>query len=84
MELADGSMEKYYVEIPASLAEVRQQFSNLPYALAPELKGASVEDLSQRYIDRISGLVDEAKRQFLGELPASSPKKGAPYLRRVK
>lgn len=84
VELADGSVEKYYVDIPASIAEVWQQFSNLPDALAPELKGASVEDLCQRYIDRISDLVDEAKRQFLGEPPASSPKKGAPYLRRVK
>ena len=41
VELADGSTEKYYVEIPSSVAEVTQHFSNLPEAMAPELKGVN-------------------------------------------
>jgi hypothetical protein len=85
VELADGSVEKYYVELPLSLVEVRQQFSNLPEALAPELKGASIEELSQRYIDRLTALVNEAKAHFLGQRNVASEKKSPPpYLRRVK
>jgi hypothetical protein len=85
VELADGSKEKYYVELPASIGEVKQHFSNLPETLAPELRGATIEDLSQRYIERLSGLMVEAKLHFL--VAPESPlvaKPRPPYLRRVK
>jgi len=88
VELADGTTEKYYVDIPTSLAEVIQHFTNLPDALASELKGAPVEDLCTRYIERLGGLVEKAKEQFLGAKvkPAGLPsgKQFPSYLKRVK
>lgn len=85
VELADGSMEKYYVDLPSSIAEVKQHFSNLPEAMAPELKGATVEELSQRYLERLESLVFAARTHFLGT--ETQPAAGRPrpsHLRRVK
>ena len=85
VELADGSKEKYYVELPSSIAEVKQHFSNLPEAMAPELKGATVEDLSQRYIQRLTTLVSIARTHFLGTpTPPEVGRQRPPHLRRVK
>lgn len=84
VELADGSTEKYYVEIPTSLADVRQQFSNLPDAMDPELRGASIEDLCQRYISKLTQIVDAANAQFASRAVAMTTKKTVPYLRRIK
>jgi len=84
IELADGSKEKYYVELPTSMAEVKQHFSNLPEAMAPELKGATIEDLSQRYIERLSSLVIGAREHFLGISPPQELKKKPSHLRLVK
>lgn len=85
VELADGSKEKYYVELPSSIAEVKQYFSNLPEAMAPELKGATVEDLSKRYIDRLAALVLAARTHFLGAptQPIANMQRPS-HLRRVK
>jgi hypothetical protein len=85
VELADGSKEKYYVELPTSIAEVKQHFSNLPEAMAPELKGATVEDLSQRYIERLAALVLAARAHFLGTpTPPEIVRQRPSHLRRVK
>lgn len=85
VELADGSKEKYYVELPSSIAEVKQHFSNLPEAMAPELKGATIEELSQRYIERLADLVLAARTHFLGTpRPVETFSKRPSHLRRVK
>lgn len=85
VQLADGSTEKYYVELPASIAEVKQHFSNLPEAMAPELKGATVEELSQRYLERLAALVAAARIHFLGApTPLETGRQRPTYLRRVK
>lgn len=85
VELADGSKQKYYVELPLSIGEVKQQFSNLPEAMDPNLKGASVEVLSQKYIDRLTELVAAARKHFVGAPePTPQVKQLPPYLRRVK
>lgn len=85
VELADGTKEKYYVELPSSIAQVKQHFSNLPEAMAPELKGATVEDLSQRYIERLAVLVDAARTHFLGaSTPHEMGRQRPSHLRRVK
>lgn len=67
VELPDGSTENYYVELPLSISEVKLRFSNLPEAIAPELKDATVEDLSKRYIERLTTLAAAARTHFLGE-----------------
>lgn len=85
VELADGSKEKYYVELPSSIAEVKQHFSNLPEVMAPDLKGATVEDLSQRYIERLAALVSAARTHFLGaSIPPEMSRHRPSHLRRVK
>ncbi len=84
VELADGSKEKYYVELPVSIVEVKQHFSNLPEAMVPELKGATVEDLSQRYIERLTALVIDARKHFLGVSPPQELRQRPSHLRLVK
>lgn len=69
VQLPDGSKEKYYVELPTSIAEVKQRFSNLPEGLDPALKDATVEDLSQRYLEHLAALVAAARAHFL-KVPA--------------
>lgn len=81
VELGDGRKEKYYVDLPVSIGEVKQYFSNFPVAKAPELQGATVEELSQRYIERLAALIAAAREHFLGAPPVP-PK--VSYLRRVK
>jgi len=67
VELPDGSKEKYYVELPTSIGEVKQQFANLPEATDPELKGKSVEELCALYLGRLESLLDDARNVFLAE-----------------
>ncbi len=82
VELGDGTTAKYYVELPSSVGEVTQQFTNLPQDLSPELKGQSVSDLSKLYIARLRALVDDARSKFL---PADAPAKvRGSHLRLVK
>jgi hypothetical protein len=84
VELADGSKEKYYVELPSSVGTVTQHFSNLPEAMSPELKGATIENLAQRYIERLATLVAAARTHFLGPPAPDVKRQIPPYLRRVK
>ncbi len=84
VELPDGSKEKYYVELPSSIGAVTQHFSNLPEAMSPELKGATVEELAKRYIERLAVLVTAARTHFLGPPTPRIVKHIPPYLRRVK
>jgi hypothetical protein len=85
VELQDGTEEKYYVTLPSSIGEVRQQFFDLPDAVEPELRGATVEELSRQYIEKLDELVRNAKRHFLGEIAVVGAKSvNVPYLRRIK
>ncbi len=84
VELKDGSTEKYYVDLPASIGEVSQHFANLPDSIPPELMGATVEDLAKMYIGRLADLVSAAKAHFLGAPPARTPRQMPSYLRLVK
>jgi hypothetical protein len=67
VELLDGSVEKYYVELPASIGEVKQHFADILEVTAPELKGKSVEDFCLLYLTKLESLVDDARMQFLKE-----------------
>lgn len=84
VELADGTTEKYYVELPVSIGEVKQQFTNFPVAKAPELAGKSVEELSTMYIQKLETLVGLANRHFLKELEPERPVRSRAHLRLVK
>ena len=69
VELPDGSKQKYYVELPTEVAEVRQHFVGLPEALEPELRGKPVEELCELYLARLDTLLDQARQEFLGADP---------------
>jgi len=73
VELADGKTEKYYVDLPPSIGEVTQQFSNFPDAEAPELAHRSVEDLCTQYIAKLEDLVRLARAHFLPEPETPMP-----------
>lgn len=73
VELADGKTEKYYVELPSSIGEVKQHFTNFPVAKGPELAGHSVEELCTMYIAKLEELVNQAKNHFLDEPEPSKP-----------
>lgn len=83
---ADGKTEKYYVELPADIGQVRRYFANFLPSDSPELQIQSIEQLSGEYISRLSALVREARTHFLGEESdqTASSKPLPPYLRVVK
>jgi hypothetical protein len=85
VELADGTTENYYIELPSSLGEVTQHFTNFPTAKAPELAGKSIEELCTMYIENLDSLVRQAKTHFLGEPKQAQPAvRSRAHLRLVK
>ncbi|HJV54311.1 MAG TPA: hypothetical protein VJ652_22800 [Noviherbaspirillum sp.] len=87
IELFDGTIEKYYVELPTSMGQVTQHFSNFPVEKAPELGDATIDDLAKIFIERLSNVVADA-RSYFSKRPThnnnGTPKVIPPYLRRVK
>jgi hypothetical protein len=67
IELADGTEEHYYVNIPESMAKIRQHFSELPVPDDDELKQKPIEELCKYYLDKLETLIDSAKKEFLSE-----------------
>jgi hypothetical protein len=67
VELSDGAEERYYVNIPESMAKIQQHFSELPVPDDDELKKKTIEDLCKYYLDKLEALIDGAKKEFLGE-----------------
>jgi hypothetical protein len=85
VELPDGSKVKYYVELPTSMGEVKQQFTDFPVAKAPELADRSVEDLCQAYLAELTQLVAAARNHFIPRsIQADGVKGRARHLRLVK
>lgn len=85
VELPDGKTEKYYVELPLSVGEVTQHFTNFPAAKAPELANLSIEELCSMYIRKLDALVNLAKSHFLNEhQPQQAITKNRSHLRVVK
>lgn len=85
VELSDGKTEKYYVELPSSVGEVKQHFTNFPAAKAPELANLSIEELCSMYIEKLDTLLNNAKSHFLNEQqPQQAKIKSRSHLRIVK
>lgn len=65
VQLANGSIEKYYVELPSDIGSVSMHFPDPPkYHLGQDLKNDSIETLSRIYIDYLRRLVECAKQNF--------------------
>ncbi|MNR60708.1 hypothetical protein D3C85_1822610 [compost metagenome] len=83
--MADGRTEKYYVELPSSIGEVKWQFSNFPPADDPELAKRDIEDLCTLYIAKLAELVAQARKNFLPDLASNgSAPRSRTHLRLVK
>ncbi|MFT6926705.1 MAG: hypothetical protein ACJAZP_002325 [Psychromonas sp.] len=67
IELADGTEEHYYVNIPESMAKVQQHFSELPVPEDNKLKNKSIEELCEYYLNKLEILIDSAKKEFLNQ-----------------
>ncbi|WP_350225416.1 hypothetical protein [Vibrio parahaemolyticus] len=85
VELPDGSKEKYYVEIPASVAEVTQHFNELPVPDDDELKSKTIEQLSEHFLKSLEALLDKARKEFLDQdTQIINGRRLPPYMRVVK
>lgn len=85
IELPDGSKEKYYVEIPESMAKVQQHFSELPVPEDDELKKKSIDELCAYYLDKLENILDSARKTFLGsEAKKVGGRRLPPYMRVIK
>lgn len=85
IELPDGTTEKYYVEIPQSMARVQQHFSELPVPEDDELKRKSIEDLCAYYLDKLENILDSARSCFLGNKTEKvGDRRLPPYMRIIK
>ena len=71
IEMADGSVEKFYVNLPLDIAMVNVQFLNSPKThLGKALTNDSVEYLSRLYLDYLQKMVKDAITKF-GVYPLS-------------
>ncbi|WP_186155931.1 hypothetical protein [Burkholderia gladioli] len=84
VKLPGGKTEKYYVDLPESIGEVKQVFTNIPESKAPELIGRSIEDLSSTYINELDRIVREAREHFLPSSTTTTQNWKGTHLRIVK
>ncbi len=85
IELADGSIEKYYVDLPTSVAEIRQVFSELKLPEDHECKQMNIEELSEYFLASIEEVLDSARLHFLGQsVQQVNGKRLPPYIKVVK
>ena len=66
IELPDGTVEKYYVELPDAVkASTSLHFSDAPSThLGEQLQDTSIEALAQHYVEYLRGLVKKAHERF--------------------
>lgn len=85
VEMPDGTKEKYYVDLPSSIAEVTQHFHELPVPDDDELKKKTIEELSSYFIAKLENLLTRARKHFLNQnVQIVNGKRLPPYLRVVK
>lgn len=85
VELPDGTIEKFYVEIPASIATVTQHFHELPCPDDDELRKRSIDDLSDYFLAKLEGILDDAREVFLSQKTERvAGRRLPPYLRVIK
>jgi len=65
IQLPDGSIEKYYVELPSEIGSVSLYFPDSPkYHLGQEINDTSILNLAKLYVDYLHQLVMAAKERF--------------------
>jgi hypothetical protein len=67
IEVLPGVVEKYYVELPSEIGAAGLYFRDAPgIAASSSVQDSDVVSLSAKYVDQLSGIVEEARRQFGG------------------
>ncbi len=65
VQLPDGSIQKYYVELPSSAVAINLNFQNSPkFHLGKEIEDLSAKALSTMYITYLRKMVDDAEIKF--------------------
>jgi len=65
VQLANGSLDKYYVELPYDIGSVTLQFPDPPrHHKEQEIKDKSIEALGRLYFDYLSRMVGSARDRF--------------------
>ncbi len=66
IQLPDGNLEKYYVELPSNIGYVTLHFPKAPkYHLGKEVEDDSIQNLAKLYIEYLRKMVLDAKQKFL-------------------
>jgi len=82
VQLPDGTKEKYYVDLPTDVAEVKQYFNDLPVPEHDELRDKNIEDLCLYFLKNLESILFDAKKVFLKQ--EAEEKKSPPYMRLIK
>jgi hypothetical protein len=65
VQLPDGSIEKYYVDLPSDIGMVTLTFQNPPRShIGKEITDNSVQSLSRHYLNYLQQMVKDAKTRF--------------------
>ena len=65
VELPDGSVARYYVAIPSDLPNFDLSIKVYLSEAPEQFHGTPVEELCEKYISYLNGMVQEAKRHFI-------------------
>lgn len=85
--MPDGTMEKYYVDFPSDLAEIKDLFSAVPEKFRDAIDGKDIADLGSEYINKLSQILDKCRIRYLGGSAStygSDKKSLPPYMRVIK
>lgn len=68
VKLPDGTVEKYYAEMPGDIGKVEVHFPEAPTShLGDEVPDTTIDTLAGLYYNYIQQLVADARNRFIGE-----------------
>jgi hypothetical protein len=68
IQLPDGSIEKYYVDMPSDIGSVSFKFPNPPKShMGRRIRSNSVQSLSRHYLNYLQQMVKDAQTRFAQE-----------------
>ncbi|WDM60661.1 hypothetical protein K4A76_06905 [Pseudomonas sp. NEEL19] len=65
--MSDGSIEKFYVDLPKDLADVKSYFLSVPENYREAIDSRDVVDLGEEYLHKLKVLIDDCPNIFIGQ-----------------